>query len=394
MARRERSRKRSRPRVAIIVETSMASGREIVKGIAQYVRENTPWSIYYEPGHFQEKVPVWLRHWHGEGIIARVRNREMAEALAASRLPVVDVLGNIPDTQIPVVQVDDQAVAQLAAEHLLERGFRHFAHCSVRGPAWAERRRAAFVARITAAGRTCDAYQLPAMQTKAWFSETTRQRLADWVQQLPKPVGIMACNDTAGQRVLEACRRCGVTVPEEAAVIGVDNDEALCQIADPMLSSIIPVHDRVGYHAAELLDRLMQGHRASAAPLFLKPTTVVVRRSTDVLAMDDRDVAAAVRFIREHACSGIGVEDVVRHVALSYSTLRRRFQRILSRSVHDEIIRVRLERAQELLTETNLSLARIAVVTGFEHQEYLGAVFRAKLGQTPKQFRDEARRTG
>lgn len=140
MARRERSRKRLRPRVAIIVETSMASGREIVKGIAQYVRENAPWSIYYEPGHFQEKVPAWLRHWHGEGIIARVRNREMAEALAATRLPVVDVLGNIPDTQIPVVQVDDQAVAQLAAEHLLERGFRHFAHCSVRGPAWAERR--------------------------------------------------------------------------------------------------------------------------------------------------------------------------------------------------------------------------------------------------------------
>lgn len=394
MARRERSRKRLRPRVAIIVETSMASGREIVKGIAQYVRENAPWSIYYEPGHFQEKVPAWLRHWHGEGIIARVRNREMAEALAATRLPVVDVLGNIPDTQIPVVQVDDQAVAQLAAEHLLERGFRHFAHCSVRGPAWAERRRDAFVARITEAGRTCDTYQLPAMQTKAWFSETARQRLADWVQQLPKPVGIMACNDTAGQKVLEACRRCGVTVPEEAAVLGVDNDEALCQIADPMLSSIIPVHDRVGYHAAELLDRLMQGHRVPAAPLFLKPTTVVVRRSTDVLAMDDRDVAAAVRFIREQACSGIGVEDVVRRVALSYSTLRRRFQRILSRSVHDEIIRVRLERAQELLAETNLSLARVAVATGFEHQEYLGAVFRAKLGLTPKQFRDEARRAG
>lgn len=204
----------------------------------------------------------------------------------------------------------------------------------------------------------------------------------------------MACNDTAGQKVLEACRRCGVTVPEEAAVLGVDNDEALCQIADPMLSSIIPVHDRVGYHAAELLDRLMQGHRVPAAPLFLKPTTVVVRRSTDVLAMDDRDVAAAVRFIREQACSGIGVEDVVRRVALSYSTLRRRFQRILSRSVHDEIIRVRLERAQELLAETNLSLARVAVATGFEHQEYLGAVFRAKLGLTPKQFRDEARRAG
>lgn len=394
MARRPRSRIRSRPRVAIIVETSMASGREIVKGIARYARENGPWSVYYEPGHFQESVPNWLWRWQGEGIIARVRNRQIAEAMTATGLPVVDVLGNISETKIPVVQVDDQAVAELAATHLAERGFRHFGHCSVRGPAWAQRRRDAFVARITASGRTCATYQQPALQTKAWFSEKERQRLADWIQQLPKPVGIMACNDTAGQKVLEACRQAGVIVPEEVAVLGVDNDEALCEIADPMLSSIIPVHDRVGYHAAELLDRMMQGARAPTEPLFLKPTNIVVRRSTDVLAIDDRDVAAAVRFIREHACSGIGVEQVVRHVSISYSTLRRRFLQILSRSIHDEILRVRLERSQELLADTGLSLARIAVVTGFEHQEYFGAVFRTKLGLTPKQFRDEARRTG
>jgi len=343
----------------------------------------------HEPGHMQDLLPDWLQHWHGDGIIARVRTSQMAAALAKAGVPVVDVLGDWPEAEVSVVQVDSEAVGRLAAQHFLDRGFRHFGFCAIDGPRWVRQRGDAFVKRVCAAGHDCDVYQLPGRQSRAWYSESERERLAQWVQRLRKPAAIMACNDLAGQRVLDGCRRAGVAVPEDVAVLGVDNDESLCNVSEPMLSSIIPVHDEVGYQAAGVLDRLMQGKRAPGGELLLEPTEVVVRRSTDILAVDDVDLAVAMRFIRDHACDGIGVEDVVRHVAISYSTLKRRFRQFFQRSIHEEIMRLRLERVKELLAGTGLSLAAIARKTRFEHQEYLGAVFKAHVGMTPGQFRRE-----
>lgn len=383
-----------RRRVALVIESSGAAGREILRGIARYARQHGPWSLYHEPSHWPDVLPPWLARFNGDGIIARVRNRRTASRLGRLRVPIVDVQGNVPDAKIPLVQVDDVAVAQLAAEHFFERGFRHFAACGIEGPVWAQRRCDAFVALVRQSGRDCQRYDLPPRETKAWFSQAEARRLDRWLLALPRPGAILAANDTAAQKVLDACRRQGLMVPEEVAVLGVDNDETLCEICDPMLSSIVPVHDQVGYRAAELLEQILTGAPPPGAPLFLKPTSVVVRRSTDVLAVDDRDVVTAVRFIREQACQGIGVDDVLRHVALSYSTLKRRFHAALGRSVHDEIVRVRMERATELLAETQLPLARVAELSGFGHQEYLGAVFKARLGVTPRQYRGEAFRAG
>lgn len=369
----------------------MASGRQILQGIARYAREFGPWGIYHEPGHMQETLPDWLVHWRGDGIIARVRTRQIANSLGSTGIPVVDVLGGFPHAKIPLVQVSDEAVARLAGTHLADRGFRHFGFCGVHGPHWARLRRDAFVEFVCARGHHCDVYQLPRRETPEWYAETERERLAQWIARLAKPAGIMACNDTAGQRVLDACRRAGVDVPESVAVLGVDNDESLCEMSDPRLSSIIPVHDLVGYQAAQTLDAMMQGKRPDWQESLLEPTEVVTRRSTDILAIEDTELAAAVRFIHDHACQGIGVDDVVRSVGVSYSTLKRRFREILGRSVHDEILRIRLDRVQELLAGTELSVAAIARKTGFEHQEYLGAVFKAHLHTTPNAFRHDHR---
>jgi LacI family transcriptional regulator len=178
-------------------------------------------------------------------------------------------------------------------------------------------------------------------------------------------------------------------VPEEVAVLGVDNDEAICEISDPMLSSIAVRHDRIGFHAAELLDQLMLGRTRPREPLMVGLPTIVVRRSTDIQSIADRDVAEAVRYIREHACGKICVEGVAAHVALSYTTLKRRFRRVLSRSVHDEITRARIERGRELLSETEMTLPQIAEATGFCHQAYFGVVFKSHTGMTPSEFREE-----
>jgi LacI family transcriptional regulator len=197
----------------------------------------------------------------------------------------------------------------------------------------------------------------------------------------------MACNDPRGQKVLEACRRSGVRVPEQVAVIGVDNDEPICAIADPPLSSVVPDHERVGYAAAALLDRVRAGEVGTGAAVFIPPVGVVTRQSSDVLALADREVAEAIGFIREHACLGLGVDEVCHKLALSRSTLQRRFRRLLGHTIHDEIIRARLQRAQELLAETDMPIAQVAIRCGFGHQEYLGAVFRARTGQTPAGYR-------
>jgi LacI family transcriptional regulator len=376
-------------RVALLVESSVAAGRQLLRGVAQYVREVGCWSIFCEPSHLQNKLPDWLDHWQGDGIIVRVMNKRVAHRVAKMGVPVVAVQGSLPVADIPCVHVDDRTIAELAANYLVEHRLRSFAFCGLRGPGWSRLRRDYFRTTLAAFGFPTHLYELPSRNGEAWFSESEHERLTGWVARLPKPIGVMACNDWAGQRVLDACRRAKVMSPEEVAVIGVDNDEMICELCDPMLSSIVAGHDRVGYFAAQLLDRLMQGASPPGDPVIVGSPKIVVRRSTDLQTIANQDVAAAVRYIRENACRGISVQNVADHVALSHSTLYRRFQCVLRRSVNDEIMRIRMERVRELLAETEMSISQIARVAGFTHPEYLGAVFKTQTGMTPGQFRSK-----
>jgi LacI family transcriptional regulator len=378
--------------VALLVETSLAPGREILRGIAAYVREEGPWSIAHEPRSLEESVPRWLERWDGEGIIARVQDQRIARAIAAVGVPTVDVLGVVEGLPFPLVHVDDQAIGRLGAEHLLDQGFRRFGFFGIEGENWSDRRGEAFAERVAAAGFTAVDHAMPRHTARQERWEDSERDLASWLAALPKPTGLMIASDQLGPHTLEACRRANVMVPDDVGVIGVDNDGPLCEVSDPPLSSIWPDHRRVGYEAARLLDSLMDGGDRPAAPLLLAPRGVVPRKSTDALAVDDRSVAQALRFIREHGCEAIEVDDVVRRVPLSRSVLQRRFRTLLGRSVHDEIVRVRLARARELLQETDLPLAEIAERAGFRHQEYMGAVFRRRLRQTPGALRRSVRR--
>lgn len=381
----------SRPRVALLVESSLASGRDILRGIARYVREHEPWSLYYEPRSLEESLPRWLRDWDGQGIIARLQNRRLAQEVQAAGIPVVDVLGVARDTGFPLVHVNDALVARLAAEHLLERGFRHFGYFGIAGENWSERRRDAFQAQVQAMGCDCQVHELTRRLLPGRSWEHTEDELARWVSRLPLPCGVMVCSDQRGPQFLEACRRAGLAVPDEIAVIGVDDDQPLCEVCDPPLSSVRAGHELVGYRAAALLADLMRGRPAPAAPVYVEPQGITTRLSTDVLAIEDRPVANALRLIREQACAGLSVDEIARQSGLSRSVLQRRFRTLLKRTVHDELIHARLKRARELMTETDLPLADIAEKTGFRHQEYLGAVFKRFFHKTPAQFRRETR---
>jgi LacI family transcriptional regulator len=380
-----------RPHVALLIETSLGSGRDILRGVARYVREHEPWSLYHEPHGLEESIPQWIRRWKGDGIIARIQTRGMAKVLGECGIPVVDVLGVVPDLPFPLVHVDDAAIARMAAEHLLGRGFRQFGYFGI-PENWSESRYAEFATAVQAVAREVPIYRLPRDSSGRRSWEQSENKLSRWISDLPKPVGVMVCSDQRGQQFLEACRRAQVSVPDEVAVVGVDNDEPLCEVCLPPLSSVDPGHANVGYQAASLLESLLGGAASPKKPVLLKPNQTITRLSTDVLAVADPAISTVLRLIREQAHLRIRIDSIAREVGLSRSVLQRRFRALLNRSIHQEILNVRIRYAQELLIKTNLPFATVSERSGFgPHQEYLGAVLKKRLGKTPGEVRAESR---
>jgi LacI family transcriptional regulator len=375
------------PKVAILVETSLASGRDILQGIARYVREHRPWLLYHQARSLEEKPPVWLQNWEGDGILARIQTPAMARALARIGVPVVDVLGVVEGTRFPLVHVDDRAIGALAAEHLLERGFRHFAYVGIRGENWSHSREEAFRLAVEQRGFSVTVLNEPRHEPAGESWELHQTRLARWLCKLERPVGIMVCSDQRGSRLLEACLRAKRRVPEEVAVIGVDNDEPLCNVCQPTLTSVLPGHEQTGYEAAALLERLMRGAAPPQKPILIPPVRIVTRLSSDLIAVEDDTVGRALCLIREHAVHRMRIDEIAARVGVSRSVLQRRFRQSLGRTLNEELIQQRLKVAQQLLRETKLSLPEIAERSGFEHAEYMASVFRSRLDCSPGEAR-------
>ena len=376
-----------RRNVALLIETSNSYSRGVLEGIVHYGRKHERWSIFLPEQERGGTPPPWIQRWGGDGIIARIENDATAAALKKLELPVVDVSAarRLPD--IPWVETDDAAIAKLAVGHLRDRGFRNLGYCGDPGFNWSNWREEVFLKLSESGGCSTHAYRSLSRNDPTYSWTREKRGLSKWLEQLPKPIGILACYDIQAQKVLEVCREMDIAVPEEVAVLGVDNDSLLCEISDPPLSSIVCDTRRTGYEAASLLDRMMRGEMVDSQPVLVEPLGIQTRQSTDILAINDSDIAAALRYIREHALDGINVSDVVAQVPLSRRVLESRFKKIIGRTPHEEISRLRLQRIKELLAETNLSLAEIAQRTGFEHHEYMSVFFRKAVGYPPGKFR-------
>jgi LacI family transcriptional regulator len=376
-----------RPRVALLIEMSNSYARGLLRGIHRYLREHHPWTIDLPEQGRGAPPPTHLGQWRGDGIIARIENPRIADAVRQAALPTVDVSAAGLLRDVPVVETENEAITRLAVEHLLAAGFKQFAFCGDERFAWSTMRRTAFERMVSEAGFPVSSYPRDgAGSNLSWEQE--RATLSNWLANLPKPVGIMACYDQRGWQVLEVCRGIGLGVPDQVAVIGVDNDELLCELARPSLSSVILDTDRAGYMAAELLAQMMAGQKVPAKQYLIDPLGIVARQSTDVLSGADPDVSRALRFIRDHACDGIKVQALADEVAISRRMLEHRFRRILGCTPHDEILRVQIEKVSQLLAETDLPLATIAERAGFKHADYMSVAFKRQTGLSPRQFRD------
>ncbi len=375
-------------RVAVLVETSNVYGREIQLGIADYVRDHSSWSMFVEQHELGALPPPWLLRQKWDGIISRPTNTALSRVFAKMHVPVVDLNDLHRDLGYPRLQSDNHAIGRMAAQHLRERGFANYAYCGFTSEAWASERLQGFRDHLHSLGLAVACYETPWRGQKVLPWAIEQQKLQAWLKSLPQPVGIFACNDVRGRHVLEVCRREQFSVPNRVAVLGVDNDELLCRMSDPPLSSVMPDAHRIGFEAAEILDGLMsQKKTCKSAIKLIPPRRVITRQSTDVLAMEDHDVASVLRFIHEKACTGIRMDDVLGAFPLSRSLLERKFKESVGRSPHAEIRAVQIRKAAQLLEETDLPLKRIATQCGIPHMEYLSYLFKKTFGQSPGKFR-------
>jgi len=410
--------------VFVSVETAREYGRGLLRGICRYNSTHGRWQIELRScdvwdvsctggARNAERAP----HDEGfprdaDGVI--MRDQRGSVALLKRGIPIVFASylhKNIRGSHR--ILTDDQAIGRLGAEHLLERGFRQFAFVGYDGMYWSQQREDSFAQAIAGAALACAAFrQAPDLRQRVWRKE--QKVLADWLQGLPRPLGLMACNDDRARQVVDACAMARLRVPEDVALVGVDNDEFVCGLSRPPISSIALGLEDAGYRAAALLDRLMKARRKekerearprtgtdkhrptrTVAPVGVRagpcvsvsPLAVVTRRSSDISVMEDPFVTQAVRFIRDNCRRPIRIDDVLQDVAISRRSLFDRFKQTLGCTVHQYIKRARMARIEEWLLDTSSSVREIAEVLGFPSAEHIASYFRSVRHMSPAAFR-------
>lgn len=382
--------------IALLVETSSTYGRQILRGIQRFNETANPqrWTAVLEEHDVNAGVPPWIKDWNGHGIISRQRSNDFRDEILAGEIALVELTDRHEEGGVTTVRSDDFQIGRLAAEHFHDRGLANYAFCGFDGESWSDRRKVGF-------GDSLKSHPSSALfehQTD-WYLQDAKRRVAamddltHWLKQLPKPVGLMACNDVCGKQVLECCYRAAISVPEQIAVLGVDNDDLLCGWCHPPLSSVIPNAELVGFQAAKLLSEMLEhpGDVQKTRELLIPPLGIQPRQSSDLIAVMDTDLSSALRFIRGQATAGITVADVLSHCDASRSTLDRKMRDFLGRTTQQEILRVRLQRVCRLLSQHDIPIESIALQCGYEHPEYLHVVFKREMGMTPGEYRDSLR---
>jgi LacI family transcriptional regulator len=379
-------------RVLLSIEQNRGYGRGLLRGISHYSRLYGPWSFYtgtpfYYRQSKKEQEPLDIvKQWHPDGIIMREDPR--MEELMALGIPAIFI--TYTRIKIPgyVSLLGDHEVSgRLAAEHLLTRGFRNFAYCGVLDKYWSIYRGESFQNRIAESGYDVDVFPFGASETKIdWTSD--QEKLKEWLVDLPKPVGIMACTDDRAQNLIEACKACGLHVPGDVAIVGVDNDELLCDLMNPPLSSVALDAFHAGFQAAEALDDLMSGKpRDTDRVIIAQATHVVTRQSSDVFAVEDKDVRAALRFISENSRKAIQVKDVAEECGFTTRIIQKKFKYYLARSVSDVIDRARRELICRQLIESPKTISQIAYELDFISENHFSRYFRRLMKMSPTNYR-------
>lgn len=378
------------PHIILFLEPSREYGRGLLRGIARYSSLYGPWTM-------EREIPFYLTRqeggqkagippkWLADGIITR-DNRDIREVLT---IEVPIIYASYLDEHaedLSRILTDDQAIARLGATHFLQRGFRTFGYVGYDDMYWSRNRGTFFCQEIQRHDYQAHCFHQSAKKAnRQWVRE--QYSLADWLSLLPKPCAVFCCNDDRAEQVLAACRLANLRVPENVAVLGVDNDDLICSLADPPLSSVALNLENAGFRAAQLLDRQMSGKDTTPETITVEPCYVAIRQSSDISAIQDEDVAQAVSFIRRHCIKPIQVDDVLEAVAVSRRTLYEKFKQELKCGIYTFIKKRRIEQIERLLVETSIPVSQIARELGFSSADHIAQYFRSEKEMNPLEFR-------
>lgn len=380
--------------VALILQTRLEENIGICKGIAAFEREQCDWNFFLDDQAMSVTNPAWLFRKKWDGVICRHRFSMILEECRRRGVPCVDLDdSNHRLSDVPKIRPDNRVVGHVGAEHFLDRGFTHFGYCGFSSEDWSNERREGFREALQAVKLPCQILETVYSHelTPDW-DLAEQERIRQWLRKLPRPIAIMACNDLRALQVIAAIHDLGLRIPDEVAVLGANNETVRAEMSHPPLSSVPLNAFEWGRTAAKLLHQQME-RTGEEVPreTFIEPASVVVRRSTDALAIEDPAIVKALRIIHQEGCGGLRVDDLARRVSVSRSLLERRFRKFLRRSPQEEIRNVKINRTRQLLLETDKTLAEIADLTGFEHPEYLSVMFKRLTGESPRDFRQRHR---
>lgn len=382
--------------IALLIDVRTAWERDFVSGISRYARLQGNWQVRMPS--VRDRNPVgdldvtgWIRQIEPGAIIITDSVPDLENVLRMGMPTLVNTVIGKKIAGVPNIVGDHAAAAEIAAKHLMSCGFKNFGYCGFDEMHWSRVRCRGFTAAVERAGFPTAVYVQPeAGAGRLWNKE--KSVLTEWLTSLPKPVGVMACNDERGRDVIEACAAAGLRVPEDLAVIGVNNDALLCELTTPPLSSVERDFESAGYEAAELLNRMVRsGQRNQTSTILIRATGVAARRSTDILAVDDEEVARALKFIHENAHRLIKVNHVAEAALISRSALYSKFRKVLKSSIAAEIKRSRVEMVAKLLAETNLSIQQIANKLGYSEISNMSRCFLREKGIRPGAYRKHHR---
>lgn len=374
-------------RVAILIESSRGYGRGLIHGIGKYIDANRNWQVEYRPRGLSEPVPHWLKEWQGDGILARINNRHALRSFKRLGVPIIDLRRMLGSPGIPQVGPDDQVAVQLLFDHFRQRGFQRFAFVGLpRGEHVFMDLRRDYCAELV------QSQEFPFSELEISMEEFEtghrgERRLKRFLAGLPTLTAVLACNDDLGLQILNACRTAKINVPKTLAVAGIGNDGCLCELASPKMTSVDLNPVRIGMEAAAMLQQMMDGQRDLPDSVMIRPNRIIPRASTNTIASEDELVAEMVQYIRSEACNGIAVKDVLTRSRISRTALEQRFKSSIGHTIFQEILAVRLEHVQELLSSTDLTIKEITRQTGFNYQAYLMHIFQKQFGMTMRAFR-------
>lgn len=371
------------PKIILSIETSRQVGRELLMGIADYANINGPWCFYSEPGDKKVSLPQ-TKDFSADGMIASINSAKKALKLREYDIPIITKDFKIEG--IPVIEGDNESISNLAANHFFKMGLKYFAYCGCNRFEWSKKR-----------GNFFKQFFVENNLEKYFYEKTIAfkqtldkefQELSTWLRSLPKPVGILAENDERGRHIIEACKISGIIVPDEVSVLGVDNDELICNLCEPQLSSIALATRKTGFDTAKLLDQMMsKKQKILDTKITVAPMHVIQRQSTNIIAVKDDDIIKAINFIRNNCRTPLTVTEVAETVNLSRRVLEKKFRKYLKRSVLEYIKSTRIDLISKMLIETDMTITEIAHTMGFPGVDHISRYFRQAKGINPRKFR-------